>query len=422
MENHSFDSMFATYPDPNSGSTPPIDSHTGKPEGPTCDGTSIDLHQGIDQPTDVDHSFLSGLTVVNGGQMNCFDRIAGGTGKGNVHPGYLYYKQSQVADYWAYAQHFVLADHFFTSIYGPTGPDQLWALAGSSGGFVGHEGVGQFGKGNPRDYCDDPTERAWAFKNLTGAQRAQVNSFEQTPRSAANISGFKQIMRYWTPKWPCITLKTLPDELSAHHMTWREYRGVNSFVQPLRMVRNIRFNPSKWSHIFSDNQMITDISHRSLPGVSWLTPGWIQSEHPPESMCVGQDWMVRMINSVMNSPYWNSTAIILTYDEFGGFYDHVAPPHPDIYGMGPRLPALIISPWVKAGYVDPTIYSLDSVLRLIETIKGLPPLNPTWRDGVANDMLGAFDFSQHPLPKLVLDGKRSCPGVKAHARPPSESS
>ncbi len=98
-------------------------------------------------------------------------------------------------------------------------------------------------------------------------------------------------------------------------------------------------------------------------------------------MCVGQDWLVRMVNAVMSSKYWQSTAIVVTYDEFGGFYDHVAPPHPDIYGFGPRLPTLLISPWVKAGYVDHTQYSLDSAMRFIEDLKGIPPLNPVPRQG-----------------------------------------
>ena len=98
-----------------------------------------------------------------------------------------------------------------------------------------------------------------------------------------------------------------------------------------------------------------------------------------------------MIDALMQSAYWSSTAIVLTWDDFGGFYDHVAPPHPDIFGLGPRVPAIVISPWAKPG-IDSDTMSFDSVLKLIETVFGLQTL--TARDAAANDMLGAFDFTQ----------------------------
>jgi phospholipase C len=420
-ENHTFDSMFGTYK-PAGGQTInglPTDS-TG-PYGLDCAGDKIYMRKAPDQPPDIDHSFLAGVTAINGGQMNCFNRLRGGTtAQGpNPNPGYTYYNGRSIPFYWSYARHFVLDDNYFSAEYGPTGPNILWAFADSSGGFVGHEGPGgtpnQFGVNNiPRQYCQDPTERAWAFKKLSTTQRAQVRNIESLPQPPGELINFDQIKSYWTLKWPCITLKTLPDELAARHMTWRLYRGQNSFTQSLAMVRNVREDASKWSHVFSDTQMITDIHKGMLPGVSWLTPGWTDSEHPPESMCVGEDWLVRMINSVMDSKYWKSTAIVVSYDEFGGFYDHAPPPHPDIYGFGPRVPTLVISPWAKPGYVDHTQYSMDSVMRFIEDLKGLTPLNQ-WRDKVANAMLGSFDFTQKPLPKLIMFGKRPCPGVTPHA-------
>jgi phospholipase C len=420
-ENHTFDSMFGTYK-PGGGQTIngiPTDG-TGKPYGLNCAGGKIYLHLAPDQPTDIDHSFLAGVTAINGGEMNCFNRIRGGTSsKAFQYPGYSYYDGSSIPAYWGYARHFVLDDNYFSAEYGPTGPNILWSFADSSGGFVGHEAPGgtpnQFGTNNKaREYCADSTERAWAFKKLTAQQRAQVRNIEGLPQTPGDLINFDQVKSYWTLKWPCITLRTLPDELAARHMTWRLYRGQNSFTQSLAMVRNVRDDRSKWSHVYPDTQMITDIHKGMLPGVSWLTPGWVDSEHPPESMCVGEDWLVRMLNAVMDSKYWKSTAIVVTYDEFGGFYDHVPPPHPDIYGFGPRLPTLIISPWAKPGYVDHTQYSMDSVLRFIEDLKGIKPLNP-WRDKVANDMLGSFDFTQKPLPKLIENGKRACPNVKPYA-------
>jgi phospholipase C len=112
------------------------------------------------------------------------------------------------------------------------------------------------------------------------------------------------------------------------------------------------------------------------------------------------------LNQIMSSPYWSSTAVVLTWDDFGGFYDHVPPPHLDLYGLGPRVPTLIISPWAKRGSIDHQTMEFASVLRFIETVFNLPPL--TSRDAQTNDMLSAFDFSQHPQAPLILK-QRTCP-------------
>jgi phospholipase C len=117
----------------------------------------------------------------------------------------------------------------------------------------------------------------------------------------------------------------------------------------------------------------------------------------------------------MQSPDWNSTAIVITWDDFGGFYDHVPPPHVDMYGLGPRVPALIISPYAKRGYVDHTPYEFASVLRFIETVFDVPPL--TSRDANASDMLDAFDFSQKPIAPLILP-QEDCRTIRALGPPP----
>jgi phospholipase C len=115
----------------------------------------------------------------------------------------------------------------------------------------------------------------------------------------------------------------------------------------------------------------------------------------------------------MRSKYWKNTAIFLTWDDFGGFYDHVPPPHLDVMGLGPRVPLLIISPWAKEGVVDSTTYEFSSVLKFIETVHGLDCMTP--RDCNASDMMNAFDFSQEPdakEDKLLLD-QRDCTGLPA---------
>ena len=138
------------------------------------------------------------------------------------------------------------------------------------------------------------------------------------------------------------------------------------------------------------------------------------SDHPPFSICRGENWTIRMLNALMRSPAWRTTAVILTWDDFGGFYDHVAPPHPDIYGLGPRVPMILISPRVRSG-VDHEAMSFDSMTNLVEAIFDLPRLpqqrtdSPRGSDPPArSDMLGAFDFTGTPTAPLLL-AQRKCP-------------
>jgi phospholipase C len=109
----------------------------------------------------------------------------------------------------------------------------------------------------------------------------------------------------------------------------------------------------------------------------------------------------------MRSKYWSSSAVFLVWDDFGGYYDHVPPPHVDIYGMGPRVPALVISPFARRGYIDHRTYDFSSVLRTIERLFELPAL--TWRDQSAQDMFDAFNFDRDPRPPLILQPRTDCP-------------
>ena len=169
-----------------------------------------------------------------------------------------------------------------------------------------------------------------------------------------------------------------------------------------------------WNHVTTPEQFLKDVASDRLPQMSWLTPPLGVSDHPPGSICGGENWTVGMLNALMRSPEWNSTAVVLTWDDFGGFYDQVPPPHPDIYGLGPRVPMILISPWAKHG-IDHEAMSFDSVTNLVEAIFGLPPLRqqrvdqPAGSDPPAgNDMLGSFDFSQAPIPPQILK-ERNCP-------------
>jgi phospholipase C len=147
----------------------------------------------------------------------------------------------------------------------------------------------------------------------------------------------------------------------------------------------------------------TAIAKPNFPSVAWIMPETDQTgEHPPYNITEGQLQVVSEINDIMKSEYWSSSAIILTWDDYGGWYDHATPPKLDEYGLGFRVPALIISPFAKHGFVDDTLSEHASTLKLIETVFKLPSLGT--RDAKASDMLEAFNFGQQPRHPLVLPG------------------
>jgi phospholipase C len=380
-ENRTFDTMFGTFP-----------GADGATQGTTCDGQVQPLRHARDRVADAGHSFADGIAAIDGGKMDCFDPI-----------GFVQYQRADIPNYWSYAEHFTLSDRFFSSIYGPTGVEHLWTFAAQSDRFVDHERPGQFGTGR-REFCDDPTELAFSFPALGRADMERVYHLEEQGRAGAD-----QVETYYRPRWPCSDVAVLPDRLEAAGISWKEYRGENEWVQPLRMVKHVRFS-SMYDNVVTPQLFLADLQAGTLPAVSWLTPPFALSDHPPTSMCAGEDWTVEYLNALMKSQYWDSTAVILTWDDFGGFYDHVAPPHVDLYGLGPRVPAIVISPYARPGFIDHTTYEFASVLRFIETIFDVPPL--TSRDAQAADMLSAFDFSQQPLDPLVLHQRRCPTGPK----------
>ena len=386
-ENRTFDTMFGRFP-----------GADGVTRGKTCDGRTVPLRRAADRQAGASHTFIAGVKVVNGGRMNCFDRLWDNR---NLET-YVQYRPGQIPNYWAYAKHFVLADRFFSSIYGPTAVEHLWTVAGESDRFVGNELPQWYGSGPPAEFCDDRRERAWSFRKLSAQERKHAFQLEERVKTRALVN------RYWIPRWPCTDIEILPDLLERRGISWRYYSSDNIWAQPLRMVLHARFGP-QWRRVVSEERFIPDVHAERLPAVSWLIPPVRFSEHPAHSVCEGENWTVRVLNALMRSPAWESTVVVLTWDDFGGFYDHVPPPHVDLYGLGPRVPAILISPWAKPGHIEHTTLEFSSVLKLIERIFRLPALGP--RDRAADDMLSAFDFEQRPNPPLILR-PRDCSSVR----------
>lgn len=391
-ENRTFDHIFGRFP-----------GADGATVGERCNGERVRLRRATNFVPGPDHSFTAAFLAINGGRMNCFSRLAGGF----QLQSYVQYHPDQVANYFALAKHYVLADRFFSSSYGPTGIEHLYTIAAQSDRFTDHEREtppGQFGtNGIPREYCDDPTERAWSFRKLR--PREEDIAYELEERG----EGQTLIQRFWTLRRPCINVRTLPDLLEERGVSWKYYRGDHDYVAPMRWIRHIRFGPM-WQKVVTDEAFWRDVRRGDLPAVSWLIPPVEESEHPPQGdLCRGQNWTVRVMNALQRSPQWDATAVVLTWDDFGGFYDHVPPPHLDLYGLGPRVPALVLSPWARSGYIERETLEFSSVLKLIERIFDLPAL--TDRDARANDLLDAFDFDQEPLEPLILE-EQDCSTVE----------
>ncbi len=356
-ENHTFDNYFGTFP-----------AADGATSGLTSTGQMVPL---IPMPDTYQAGLCNGwscaIQAIDGGKMDKFDLISGGLS------GYTQVAEKDIPNYWAYARQFVLADRYFTSVHGPSVPNHFYAIAAQSGGVIdngGHPGPGTDCAGN-------------SFGDFAVLD------------SAGNI----------TYQAPCFDFQTLADSLQSAGLTWKYYSG-GGHGGIFNWIRHIRSSPDWQDHVASTAQFVTDAQNGGLPAMSWLLPPLPFAEHPSTSVCGGENWTVQQLNAVMQGPDWNSTAVFLTYDDFGGFYDHVPPPQLDLFGLGPRVPLLIISPFAKAGYISHTVYEHSSILKFVETRYQLPVL--TARDAAASDMLDSFDFTQQPQSPLILQ-PRQCP-------------
>ena len=284
--------------------------------------------------------------------------VASGTPNPKDRPSWVIYTLSYmdstvIPNYWTYAHYYTLCDEFFSSVTSASLSNHLYNVAGQSGDLV-------------RDYR---------------IGRANILYFE-----------FPSVIQL----------------LGNANITWKYYSGkgdptMEGVWNPLPGFR--KYSESTGiqnldAHLGSIPDFYRDIQKDTLPQVCWITPTKQQSEHPPYDVQDGMWYVTDLVNAVMQSSYWNSCAIIITWDESGGFYDHVAPPQADELGLGFRVPALVISPWSKAGTLIHTQYDQTSPLKLVEIKYGLPSL--TTRDGSSHTMLECFDFCQTPLPPEII--------------------
>jgi phospholipase C len=366
-ENRSFDHYFGLFP-----------GADGASSGRLSDGETVTLTDAPDQISpDISHSAPAAHQAIDGGRMDYFDRVAGALNFG-VNHSYTQMRPQDIPDYWTYARTFTLDDHFFSTVAGPSFPNHLVTIAAQAGEVTSNPAMSQGRWG-----CDSPD-----------------NSTVMT----LSPSGQQGVSR------PCFDFTTLADRLNAKQIDWRYYAplyGQSGYIwSTFDAIRHIRYGNQWNTNVVSWRQFEHDVSQGHLAAVTWLVTDAAHSEHPPASTCLGENTTVSEVNAIMRSPFWNDTAIFVTWDDFGGFYDHVAPPQRDNLGWGPRVPTLVISPYARRGYVDHTPYDFTSLLRLVEERFGLAPLSS--RDAAASDLANSFDFSADPAPPLVLSGHQ-CP-------------
>ncbi len=386
-ENRTFDHLFGRFP-----------GADGTTEGVLCDGTVVELTRAADASPGANHSFLGAIEAINGGRMNCFDQLDGGAG-GRT---YTQYHADQIPNYWRYAREFTLGDAFFSSVYGPTFIEHYFMVASQTNRYVDNQRPlqGQGGDdGTLGGYCDDRSERIWSFPRLDQPDERTIYRLEERAKT-------EEIEEDWfIERWPCSDVTTLPDLLEDDGISWKYYTSDSPYHQAFKTIPHVRYGPM-FRKVVSNDEFLPDLRGGDLPAVSWLIPPTDVSDHPGYGvLCVGENWTTKIINAVMQSPEWERTAIFLTWDDFGGFYDHVPPPHVDVYGFGPRVPLLVISPYAKRGFIFSEVADFSSVLRFIETLHGLPALSA--RDRRANDLFGTFDFTQTPRDPIVVP-ERDC--------------
>lgn len=390
QENHSFDNYFGTYPGAvgiPTGTMIPVEL------GQSSKGSVSPYpfnNESIGQ--DLTHSWDSSLADYNGGLMNGFVDAENST----LTMGS--YNRSLIPYYWDYADHFVLDDRFFASEWGPSLGNHLYIASGAAGNV------------------SRIPQRYWVING----------TIIGTPPDSFPLQSLN------------LTWMSMPQELSNRGVTWTWYNGGGggpnspSIWNVLPMFNYFQHHQNLLqANVESTEQFHVDIQRGQLPQVSWIMPGpwhpptWPSlcsssqtpdSEHPPARSDCGMDYVAYLVNQVMQSQYWQSSAIIITWDEFGGFYDHLLPPVVDKFGDGFRVPTLVISPWAFPGYIDHTQYDFNSLLKLVEQNFGVPPLGT--RDATANSVMGAFNFNQVPLEPLIEPANFTWTGQITHSPAP----
>ncbi len=373
QENRSFDMIFAGYPGA-------LTAKSGlNSKGKTVPLAPISFK---DPRRDVGHNFRTAVTSWDNGKMDRFDEnFIGLTGGPAGSYPYSYLERTQVKPYWDMAQQYVLADHMFPTEWGPSFTAHQDLIAGTT----------QLSKRSA--VADNPTtEEDWGC----GAPVGTVTNLAVMPPGGVGPGIVKQN----AGPFPCYAYATLANVLDAKGIAWTYYApkigkdpGGRSWTA-FSAIQAV-YHKADWKNVVSPpSTVLLDAQENRLPVVSWVIPDQKNSDHPAAVSATGPSWVASVVNAIGKSPSWKSTAIIVLWDDWGGWYDNVPPPQLDYLGLGIRVPCMIISPYARQGYVDHTQYEFGSILKTVELTFGLASLG--YSDARAKDMFGAFDFTRSP--------------------------
>ncbi|MBV8245086.1 MAG: hypothetical protein JOZ38_04110 [Candidatus Eremiobacteraeota bacterium] len=337
-------------------------------------------------PYDIDHSHDKAfVTEYNGGQMNGFDNVdIDCSTPGCPATAYGYVPQSEVQPYFTLAQAYTFADRMFQSNAGPSFPAHQYILSGTSTNATGST---LLAAENP-DYANNNNT------NCDGDPNSTVKMIDPSGGETTKLQ-------------PCFDHETLFDALDAKHISYRYYAtGTSGLWVAPDAISHIK-NGADWANVDSTSaQILTDIANGQLAAVSWVTPTAAASDHAKSNDGTGPAWVASIVNAIGNSAYWQNTAIFITWDDWGGWYDHVAPPQYNPNELGFRVPLIVVSAYARPGYVSHVQHEFGSILHFTEETFGLASLGYT--DARADDLADCFNFTQTPLTfKTVQSDRRA---------------
>jgi phospholipase C len=405
QENRSFENFFAGYPGANaptvgcavpasgSGQTRRTLFHR-RASGSGCPygDVSVPLHEvTFEDNPDLAHNWKSSMTDWNGGNMDGFSREGSPS---DPYEAYAYVDQYEIQPYWTMAQQYVLADEMFPTEFGGSFTAHLTLVAGTDDIKLPSHAEVNFPNHGPDD-CDSPPGTKSSYVAATPYRK----------------------VHYFQGPFPCFNqFNTMAQVLDDAGVSWKFYatKLLDAGIwEPFEAIKYVRYG-SDWSTkiIAPQTQVLDDAEYGNLASVSWVTPSKPDSDHPHQLSDQGPSWVASVVNAVGESSYWPTSAIIVLWDDWGGFYDNAAPPQLDYRGLGMRVPCLIISPYAKQGYVSHVQYEYGSILRFIEETYGLPagsigPTSEGYTDGRATSLDDAFDFTQQPRPFQAIPSKYS---------------
>ncbi len=455
QENRSFDSYFGTFPGADG-----IAMNNGNPTACVPDPAKGTCVAPFVDHADVNgggpHNYANATSDVNEGKMDGFIGQAEAGQKGCADPTdpactnsatpdvMGYHTQSDIPNYWTYAKDFVLQDHMFE-------PNASWSLPAHL--FLVSEWAAYCSQEDNPSSCVNGTA---ANPPAKPPARPAVYGGEAGPKKnkKGRVTANHQPIYAWTD----LTYLMHKDQVSWGYyvVSGTEPDCENDAAETCAPVAQSSNTPGIWNPlpwfdtVKADNQLgniksvdkfYTAAKNGSLPAVSWVVPSDEVSEHPPSPVSYGQSYVTSLINAVMHGPDWDSTAIFLAWDDWGGFYDHVVPPSVDQLGYGLRVPGMVISPYARSGYVDHQTLSFDAYDKFIEddflggqridpASDGRPDPRPDVRENekILGNLVEDFNFDQSPKapvvlpvhPMTTLTGTPQPSHVSATARPDTD--